>query len=154
MIPKILIIDDDELVVKSLKNLLKRKGYEIDCANNAIEAVSLVAVKDFDLIISDIRMPGENGIIAVEKIKKIFNEKRHISGFMFISGYAEEDTPAHAIRLGVDKFLYKPFDNEKLLRDIQEELELVQKERQLRFAPKQTPTIIKKHGKDKFPRRR
>jgi 3-oxoacyl-[acyl-carrier-protein] synthase II len=153
MIPKILVIDDDELVVKSLKNLLKRKGYEVECVNSALEAVALVAIKDFDLVISDIRMPQENGIVAVEKIKKIFTEKRHVSGFMFISGYAEEDTPAHAIRLGVDKFLYKPFDNEKILEAIQDELQLVEKERQLRFAPKQTPTLIKRRGHE-TPRRR
>lgn len=144
MIPRILLIDDDELVIKSLKNLLKRKGYEIECANSAIEALSLVAVKDFDLVISDIRMPQENGVIAVEKIKKIFDEKHHIAGFIFISGYAEEDTPAHAIRLGVDKFLYKPFDNDILLKSISEELELIQKEKELKLLPKTAPSTIHK----------
>ena len=70
---KILIVDDDELVIKTLSRLLARQGYQVETAKNAIEAISLAAVRDFDLVISDIRMPGENGIIAVEKIKKICN---------------------------------------------------------------------------------
>ncbi len=155
MIPKILLVDDDPLVIKSLKNLLVKQGYEVECARNAIDAISLVAVKDFDLVISDIRMPGENGIIAVEKIKKIYKEKQILCSFMFISGYAEEDTPEHAIRLGVDKFLFKPFDNEVLLRNIVEELDLVRKERTLKRAPlTDTPTIVRRSEKPKIGRKR
>lgn len=129
---RILVIDDDELVSKTVKNLLTRQGYEVSTAHNAIEAVSLVAVQVFDLVISDIRMPGDNGIIAIEKIQKIYSEKKIHCGYLLITGYTEEDTPAHAIRLGINKFLFKPFDNEKILKDIQEELELVQKEKALK----------------------
>lgn len=155
MIPKILLVDDDDLVRASLQKVLKKKGYEVDSAVNAIEAISLAAVKEFDLVISDIRMPGENGIIAVEKIKKIYEEKGHIAGFIFISGYAEEDTPAHAIRLGVDKFLFKPFDNQKFLQNIEEEVGLVQKDRELRLAPKKNLTLaVRKPEKSEIPRRR
>lgn len=155
MIPKILLIDDDELVLKTIKRLLVAKGYQVESAPNAVEAISLAAVNDFDLVISDVRMPGENGIIAIEKIKKIYEEKRTISGYILISGYAEEDTPAHAIRLGVDKFIYKPFDNEKFLQVVKEELELAEKERELRLAPQKTPTFfVPKKGKSKVPRRR
>ncbi len=155
MIPKILLVDDDNLVRASLEKVLKKKGYEVHSAVNAIEAISLAAVKDFDLVISDIRMPGENGVIAVEKIKKIYKEKHHLSGFMFISGYAEEDTPAHAIRLGVDKFLFKPFDNEKFLEAIQEELGLVEQARELKSSPKQMPSItVRKPGKPGILRKR
>ncbi len=141
---RILLIDDDELVVRTLERLLASKGYHVETANNAIDAVSKVAITDFGLVISDIRMPGESGIIAIEKIKKIYDEKRHISGFMFITGYAEEDTPEHAIRLGVDRFLFKPFDNDTFLRNVQEELELVQKARELREIVQPAPHIVHK----------
>src|SRR3990167_6759403 len=95
---KILLVDDDALVVKSLKRVLETTGYSVEVANNAVEAISKAAMLDFDLVISDIRMPGDNGVIAVEKIKKIYQARKIICGFIFISGYAEEDTPAHAIR--------------------------------------------------------
>lgn len=150
MKPKILLIDDDELVVKTVSRLLAAKGYQVETAPNAIEAISKAAVSDFDLVISDIRMPGDNGIIAIEKIKKIYDERKVICGYLLISGYAEEDTPAHAIRLGVDKFIYKPFDNEVFLKNIEEELDLVKKGRELKkVSEKPLPVIITKHEKIK-----
>lgn len=132
---KILLIDDDTLVVKSLKRLLEANGYEIECASNAVDGISLAATVDFDLVISDIRMPGENGIIAIQKIKEIYGKKGVDCGFLLITGYAEEDTPEHAIRLGINKFLFKPFDNEKLLQSIREEIQLLEQGRELKEAP-------------------
>lgn len=150
MAPKILLIDDDELVVKSLKKILVATGYIVQTANNAIEAVSKVAVEDFDLVVSDIRMPGESGVIAVEKIKRIYETRKVLCGFMFISGYAEEDTPAHAIRLGVSKFLYKPFDNAEFVKNISEELDLVRKEKELKAASLKAPQVsVRKHPEKK-----
>jgi len=127
MSQKILLIDDDDLVTKTLRKLLSIKGYQVETANNALEAVTKVATSDFDLVISDVRMPGENGIVAIEKIKAIYSERKVVCGYILISGYAEEDTPSHAIRLGVDKFLNKPFDNETFLKSIEDELSLIKK---------------------------
>lgn len=153
---KILLIDDDDLVIKTFKRLITTlSDYEVETAADALEAISKVAVTNFDLIISDIRMPGDSGIIAVEKIKKIYEEKQHICGYIFLSGYAEEDTPAHAIRLGVDKFLNKPIDKDEYLKNIEDELSLVAKERELRGAVVAGPPEIKKRSKEvDFKRRR
>lgn len=142
MTHKILLIDDDTLVVKTLSRLLTTKGYKVETALNAIEAISKVAVSDFDLVISDIRMPGDNGIIAIEKIKQIYEERKIVCGYILISGYAEEDTPAHAIRLGVDKFIYKPFENVVFLKNIEEELDLVQKQRALKEMPRKALPLV------------
>jgi CheY-like chemotaxis protein len=117
---KILLIDDDPLVLKSLETLLKRQGYEVTPAKRADEGIAWAEKRDFNLVISDIRMPGKTGIAAIQKIKEIFGARRVPCGYMLITGYAEEDTPAHAIRLGVDKFLFKPFDNEAFLQCIAE----------------------------------
>jgi len=132
MSQKILLIDDDDLVTKTLRKLLSIKGYQVETANNALEAVTKVATTDFDLVISDVRMPGENGIVAIEKIKAIYSERKVVCGYILISGYAEEDTPSHAIRLGVDKFLNKPFDNETFLKSVEDELKLVSSEKELK----------------------
>lgn len=131
---RILLIDDDQLVIQTLERLLTLKGYEVVCAQNAVEAISQVAVKDFDLVISDIRMPGDNGVTVVEKIKNMYDERKARCGFIFISGYTEEDTPAHAIRLGVNKFLFKPFDNEEFLKNIVEEIEILTTRKRLEEA--------------------
>lgn len=152
---RILLIDDDELVVKTLNRLLTAQGYQVETANSALEAVSKVAVFDFDLVVSDIRMPGENGIVAIEKIRKIYEDRKVVCGYIIISGYAEEDTPAHAIRLGVNKFLYKPFDTKVFLENIEEELEIVRKARELKKVPElPVPTIVSKPFKGKITKRR
>lgn len=152
---KILLLDDEEVFVKAVQRLLTKEGYDVDCANNAIEAISKAAVKDFDLVISDIRMPGENGIIAIEKIKRIYEERKIYCGYIFLSGYAEEDTPAHSIRLGIDKFLYKPLDNENFLKNIKDELELVRQQRVFKKAPvPSVPIIVSKPEKIEIKKRR
>jgi 3-oxoacyl-[acyl-carrier-protein] synthase II len=125
---RILLIDDDVLVSKSLKKLLEKQGYRVEVAQNAIEGITLAAKIDFNLVVSDIRMPGDNGVVAVQKIQDIYKSKSVPCRYIFISGYAEEDTPSHAIKLGVDKFLYKPFDNEQFLNIIREELEIFQQQ--------------------------
>ncbi len=152
---KILLIDDDQLVIQTLSRLLTMKGYDVVCVNSAVEAISQAAVKDFDLVISDIRMPGENGVVTLEKIKKIYEERRVYCSFIFITGYAEEDTPAHAVRLGVNKFLFKPFDNDEFLKSIQEELDLVLKERALRGPHLEIPEVpVRKYWIDRVKIRR
>ncbi len=133
---KILLIDDDDLVVKTFKKLLSLKGYDVKTASSAVEAIAQAAVVEFDLVVSDVRMPGENGVVAIEKIKNIYNSKKIICGYVLISGYAEEDTPSHAVRLGVDKFLYKPIDSNEFLNAVSQELELVKQERELKSPSK------------------
>ncbi len=152
---KILLIDDDLLVSKSLARLLEKNGYEVGTAHNAPDGIALAAVTNFDLIISDIRMPGQNGIVAVQKIKEIYEKKNIYAGFLLISGYAEEDTPEHAIRLGINKFLFKPFSNEIFLKSVTEELDLIEKERQLKKPQNlPVPNIVIPKSKKEFDRKR
>jgi|SRR3989338_2963756 len=128
----ILLIDDDPLVLQSISKLLTKQGYAVRKAANAIEAVSLAARFEFDLVISDIRMPGDNGVVAIQKIKEIYSAKAIGCGYILITGYAEEDTPEHAIKLGINKFIFKPFDNDVILNCIHEELQLIEQERKLK----------------------
>ncbi|HNX69615.1 MAG TPA: beta-ketoacyl-ACP synthase II [Candidatus Omnitrophota bacterium] len=132
MSKKILLIDDDDLVRRSVESLLKRNGYAVVTAASADEAVSQAKIINFELIVTDVRMPGENGIRAIEKIKAFYEKINHICGFIVISGYAEEDTPALAIRLGVTHFLSKPFDSKDFLNNIQKELQLLADNRRLK----------------------
>ena len=62
---KILVIDDDPLVLKSLQSLLTRQGYEVECAKNGDEAENKIRSHPFNLIISDIRMPGRDGLSCI-----------------------------------------------------------------------------------------
>jgi len=125
---QLLVIDDDLLVSETLSRLLSKAGYQVTCARSADEALECVKYTDFKMIVSDIRMPGKNGVEAVESIQKFYSQRKKKCGYMFLTGYAEEDTPGHAIRLGVTQFVLKPFDAKDFLARIEDELKIVQEE--------------------------
>lgn len=123
MTQKILLIDDDLLVRKSVEKLLKKEGYEVVSVESAYLAVEAIKTTAFDLIISDIRMPGKNGIDAVKEIRGIlFRDLRDDLALpiIFITGYAELGQELRAEKLG--EVILKPFDMNNLLVTIREYL--------------------------------
>lgn len=116
---KILLIDDDRLVLKSLKKLLENEGYIISCAENSKQAIDLMNQIEFDLIISDIRMPGVNGIELAHNAREILKEKNQgITPIIFITGYSDENSYNEAQKIGASDFIYKPFGKDKFLQSI------------------------------------
>lgn len=112
----ILIIDDEELVTKSLRRLLKKQGYEVVIAESGQEAIERVKESDFNLIISDVRMPEIDGIDAVTNIRDYLKqEKKQLIPEILITGYASEDSYNRASRLKVADYIYKPFDTNQFL---------------------------------------
>lgn len=122
MSKKILLIDDDELVIRSLEKLLARKGYSVDAISDPKAAVQRAAEVSYDLIITDIRMPGMNGIKAIEEIQKDEEKTGRKVNCMVITGYAEEDAPGRAIQLGVTDYLLKPIDLNQFLDAVERNL--------------------------------
>lgn len=117
---KILIIDDDPLVLRSIQNLLTRAQYAVECAKNAEEALAKLRDNSFNLVISDIRMPKEDGISLMKSIKE--KDAKFNIPFIFITGYASEDAPIDAIKLGAKDYILKPFDLDELLKSVKEHL--------------------------------
>lgn len=121
---KILLIDDDREVLKSLENLLKKEEYEVTAVNDSFKAVEIAENNTFDLVITDIRMPELNGI---ETIKKILMHQTKAGGpkseFMVITGYADDDAPKESATLGITNFVIKPFDSDIFLGTVKHCLE-------------------------------
>lgn len=119
MAKHILIIDDEELITKSLLKLLKKEGYEATVAKSGEEALKKIKKTDFDLIISDVRMPEMDGIETIKQIRNYLEEsnKKPIPEVM-ITGYADMEKYVNAKELEVFDYLYKPFDNQEFLRII------------------------------------
>ena len=114
---RILLIDDEELVVKSLSMLLRSTGYEVEVATTAEEALNKVKDIDLDLIISDIRMPGADGVETIKQIRAYLKDSnKDPIPEVLITGYADLQKYNQAMELKVADYLYKPFDNEDLLR--------------------------------------
>ena len=77
---KVLVIDDDDLILKTLGNVLGRQGYFYRLAEDAAAALKYVSEIEFDMILADIRMPAMNGVDAVKKIQedRLRQNKREI----------------------------------------------------------------------------
>ena len=116
MSKKILMIDDEELIIKSLTKLIEKDGYEVTVAKRGQDAIIIAEEEEFDLIISDIRMPGVNGIQAVkgiyEAVEKNGTKKPPV---IFITGFANEENEKEARALDPVDYIYKPFDVKKLI---------------------------------------
>jgi CheY-like chemotaxis protein len=123
MAKNILIIDDEELVSQSLRRLLKKEGYNALIAKSGSEAIEIVKETELDLIISDVRMPGLDGIETITQIRAILeNLKKKPIPEIIITGYADADKYEKAGNLEVVDYLYKPFDNAEFLRVIKKSI--------------------------------
>lgn len=119
MSKKILVIDDDVLVLKSLKNLLARASYEVKCVKSGEEAEVELENEKYDLIISDVRMPKHDGVAVIKKLKEVSRIRYGVEvPFIFITGYASEDVPIEAVKLGAKDYILKPFDLEEILKSV------------------------------------
>ena len=112
----ILLIDDEELITVSLRKLLNRQGYDVVTANDVAFALQKIKDTDFDLIVSDVRIPGVDGIEGIQKIRSTLKklDKPSIPEIL-ITGYADLDKYEKAMSLNVTEYLYKPFDNSEFL---------------------------------------
>ena len=122
---KLLLADDEELSVRMLKNLINWQSYGIQIvgsANNGIEAWELYLRERPDIILTDIRMPGMDGLELTRKIKEVDSSAEII----LISAYADFEYARRAIALGGANYLLKPVDElelEKALRKITEKID-------------------------------
>lgn len=118
---KILVIDDDDLVRVSVQRVLVSAGYDVTCAQGATQAIDEIKKQDFDLIVSDIRMPDKNGVETVREIRKIVSQHSPKDiPIVFITAYADTSEQLGAELLG--EVIIKPFDLDHLLITITEYL--------------------------------
>lgn len=111
---KILIAEDDPITLKIMEMKLKRDGHEVTVTTNGREAISLITINDFDLVITDIMMPYTSGLEILGFIK---NESRKKIPVIVLSAMEQENVVIEAFSLGADDFITKPFSpNELSLR--------------------------------------
>lgn len=114
MAKKILVVDDEGIITKTVSNLLKREGYVTETAESGLKAIEKVKNTDFDLIIADIRMPQMNGLEAIKHIKKYTKDKAKPDiPVIIITGYADSDARIKAKKFG--EVIFKPFDMKEFL---------------------------------------
>jgi DNA-binding NtrC family response regulator len=118
----ILVADDEELARRSLKELLQEEGYQVHEAADGTTALQLLDEIDFDLILSDITMPGADGIAVLKKVR----EAHPRTMVMLMTAYASVDTVVEALRLGAQDYLLKPLLLEDVLNKVRRVLDYKQ----------------------------
>ena len=107
---RILVVDDEPSIRAVLKAHLSRDGYDVAIASDGAEAVSALTANPFDLVISDLKMPGMSGL---ELLAWCFREQPGLP-VVLITAHGTVDTAVEALKLGAQDFITKPFDLEEL----------------------------------------
>ena len=103
----ILVIDDEKLIRDSLKRLLEKNNYQVSIAETVEEAIKLIHDQAFDLILSDLRLPGAPGTSLIEQFVEI--------PIIIMTSYASVSSAVDAMKLGAIDYIAKPFDHAELL---------------------------------------
>jgi DNA-binding NtrC family response regulator len=107
----ILVVDDDEIFLFQLEQVLKGSRYEVVTAKDAFEALRLLSLGDFDIVLTDIMLPKMSGFTLLNAIKKV-NRQQLI---VLMSAFGTIDYAVEATRKGASDFIIKPFSNDYLL---------------------------------------
>jgi len=104
--PRILVVDDEEVIRELLSEILMDEGYEVDTAKEGNEAMEKIKRLPFELVITDIRMPGLNGMEILRETKK----KNPSIEVIIITGYGTPEIEAEAIAQGASGYINKPIN--------------------------------------------
>ncbi len=102
---QILILDDEPIVCKRLKPAFQKAGYDVETFNDSASAMARIEEKRFDIVITDLKMKGTDGMHFLERIKELAPD----TGVIVITGFATSDTAKESFRKGAFDFVAKPF---------------------------------------------
>ncbi len=139
---RIIIIDDDESIRQVLKTILEEEGYAVDTADTGKEAVLKTNEKVYNLALIDIRLPDIEGIDLILKIKDTTPRMRKI----IVTGYPTIQNAMEAVDRQADAFILKPFDVERVLQTIREQLMKQDEEKQ--FSQEKVTAFIETRAKE------
>jgi DNA-binding response OmpR family regulator len=115
----ILVVDDEPLILLTVAEILRRDSYAVSCAGSGQEALAAIATGQFDLVLTDLKMNGVDGMAVVAEVRK------RLPGAvaLVMTGYGSIDTAIQALRLGAYDYLLKPVEAEELKLAVARSLE-------------------------------
>jgi NADH-quinone oxidoreductase subunit E/NADP-reducing hydrogenase subunit HndA len=134
---RILVVDDEPIVIRSCETVLKSEGYTVESALGGKEAILRMEQTAYDLVFTDLKMPEVDGITLIRWIK----QNRPDTGIVIITGYPSQDTIKDALEVGIIDYVPKPFTPAVLLDVTQRAIEWIEKQ-----AP-----VEKKEQQEEFP---
>jgi CheY-like chemotaxis protein len=108
---KILIVDDEQFVRDLLEKVLKRRGHEVTAAADADQALAALETSTFDLLLTDVVMPGMDGFDLLRRVKSAWPDIKVI----VLTGYARKQSISDFLLYGADDYLSKPFQVHELV---------------------------------------
>lgn len=141
---KVLIVDDEPEVAGFIQELLRNKSYAAETALNGQKALAFLEAQPADILITDIRMPGMNGLELIKHAKQL---QPDIS-CMVITGHGDMDTAVQAIKFGAVNFFTKPLDCAELEKVIDNEMDSLLLMQERRQQQQQIAEFYKKLGKE------
>jgi len=116
---KILVVDDEKIVLESCQAVLEEAGFEVVLLPSAYKALKAMNNEDFSLLLIDVKMPEHDGMYLMQEVKKRWPE----TPVIVMSGYYTADTISEALRMGAATFIAKPFEPEELIATIRQVIE-------------------------------
>ena len=116
---RILVVDDDESIRRTITSILEEKGYTVDTAENGKEAIRKSKTKFYNLALIDIRLPDMEGTKLLTAMKETTPKMVKL----IVTGYPSLHNAVEAVNSGADAYVLKPFNVEKTLKTIEEQLE-------------------------------
>ena len=139
---RILIVDDDENIRKTMKAILEDEGYVVDLATTGNEAVEMTQETAYNIALLDIRLPDMEGVELLKLMKDNVPRTRKI----MVTGYPSMQNAISALNKNADAYLVKPVDIEKLLNMVKEQLRLQESERE--YSEKKVAEFIEARVKE------
>ncbi|MBX2976479.1 MAG: sigma-54-dependent Fis family transcriptional regulator [Ignavibacteriaceae bacterium] len=112
---RVLLLEDEKITRISLTNTLRQEGFTVESSGDGIEGVNLFSVDPFDVVITDLRLPGMNGIDVLRQVK----QKKPDTTVIIITAYATVETAVEALKLGAYDYLTKPFSPDRVIALLQ-----------------------------------
>lgn len=125
--PRILIVEDEKVTRNALHQFLESEGHTVDCAQTGTEALKLLEKGKYNLVITDLHMPGMSGLELVKTTRSIDQNTR----FIIITGSLDARHSIQALRMGVHDYILKPFDFGEISRSVSRAL-IVDRRKKLR----------------------
>ena len=129
MTARILLVDDDRMLLEALPEMLRLRmsEVEVEAVDDATEALARIAATDYDAVVTDIKMPGIDGLALLERIRDL----RPDVPTLLITGHGEHDLAVQALRGGAYDFIAKPIDREYFVASLRRALQVRQLRRQV-----------------------
>ena len=107
---RVLVVDDHPSARESMADVLRRAGHRVDCCSSAAEALQVVQAESFDCIVTDLKMPGMNGVELIVQLER----RQYGAQVVMVTAHASVPTAVDAMRHGAFDYIEKPFDVDRL----------------------------------------